>query len=320
MDYIEYEIDSTYITVSDSDLSPRDNPVLDVGRTLTNVVAAKIVECNIPFSYYPVSDRPNVLDAVPENRMTVIWPGAIPVGGNPFIEIPPGFYTGTTLAATIQALLQTLVVGVYPLSFLQPATATCTFNSLTGKFTFQIVQAPGVGGPTEANLLFALSGAQAAQPLPLLLGFNGNFIPTVVTGGGTTFTWAAPNIATVTGPNCLYINSRILGNICKAYLPEGLLVQGENSPQMAMVPVNVNPGGVIWWQDPAPNELFDTRNLFSLQRLDFYITAGTDPRPISFNGLGFQLKLILYIKNPEQSQSQAGTVAQNRAVLQIRPT
>jgi len=314
MDYIEYEIDSTYIEVSDSALSPKDNPVLDVGRTLTNIVAAKIVECNIPFSYYPITDRPNLYDAQPENRITVFF-----AGNNPFITIPPGFYTGPTLASTIQALLQTLVVGVYALNFVAPATATCTYSSLTGKFTIQINQGVGVG-PTAVSLLFAFTTTTVLHPLARLLGFNSNTVDAVVTGLDTTFTWAAPNVSSVTGPNNLYINSRILGNICKAYLPEGLLVQGENSPQMAMVPVNVNPGGIIWWQDPAPNELFDTRNLFSLQRLDFYITAGADPRPLLFNGLGFQLKLILYIKNPEQSVSQSGTIAQNRAVMQIRPT
>jgi hypothetical protein len=143
---------------------------------------------------------------------------------------------------------------------------------------------------------------------------------TAVVTGVLTYTWVLPYVAQITGPNNLYINSVTIGNICKAYIPESQLSVGETNPQLAMVPVNVNPGGVIWWQDPVPNEVFDTKNLYSLSRVDFYLTAGTNRNPIKLNGLGFQLKLIVYVKNNESGTSMSGSLGQNRAVLQVQPT
>jgi len=310
MDYLEIEIDSTYATISDSTLSPKDNPVLNVGRTLTNVVGAKIMEVNIPFSYYVISDRASAVNGFPENRLQLFWS----VLDQYDIFIPPGNYTGTSLAAVIQTGLQAAIVAFATATFAPPATASCVFSTSTGKFTMTITQTAPTFPANAQNLVFFY-----APELGTVLGFPG-FTVNWTPAQSAIYTVTSTSIAQVTGPNNLYVNSKILGNICKAYIPESILSVGETNPQMAMVPINVNPGGLIWWQDPSPQEVFDTKNLFSLQKIDFYITAGTDPRPLLFNGLGYQIKLVLFIKYAEQSFSQSGTIGQNRAVLQIRPT
>jgi hypothetical protein len=311
MDYIELEIDSTYATVSDSTLTPQDNPIVNVGRTLTNIVGAKILEVNIPFSYYVITSQINSVTNLPENQFN------LRAHANVSMAITPGNYTGTSLAAELQSKISAATN--VPGSDFDSPTTSVTYSTVTGKFNIVITQVSNIGGITAVDLFFA-ELFQPFQPLPKLLGFTSNVATAVATSGNTVFTWTFSNIANVTGPNNLYVNSKILGNICKAYLPEGLLSVGETNPQMAMIPVNVNPGGVIWWQDPAPQEVFDTKNLFSLQRLDLYITAGTDPRPLLFNGLGYQIKLMLFIRNSEQGLPQAGTIGQGRAIMQIRPT
>ena len=325
MDYIEIEIDSSYTLISDSALTPKDNPVVNIGRTLTNIVGAKILEVNIPFSYYAITDNVITVTGQTQNSFYVIFSGA--AISYFYVVIPPGNYTATALATEIQTQFVAASVN-FPFTGGAP---TCTYSATTGKFTFTMIQTtPGFvtfgqmvfselydGNPVD---LFQFGDTIPLQPLAILLGFTSNVPVAVVTGGVTIFTWAAPSVANVTGPNHLYVNSKILGNICKAYIPESSLVTGETNPQMAMLPVNVNPGGIIWWQDPAPHEVFDTKNLFSLQKLDLYITSGTNPTPLKFNGLGFQVKLLLYVKFPDQGFSQSGTVTQNRAVMQIRPT
>jgi len=297
-------------------LSALDTPLINIGRTLTNIVGVKILEVNIPFSYYPVSTQINVSTNLPENQFSFQIPG-----DSANIIIPPGQYTGLTLAAAIESQLTAAITmfNLLPSPLTTFLTGTCSFSTVTGKFTMVVTLLNPTGVATPMNFLFQ-TPPTPLHPLAKLLGFTSNSIPAVATGANTIFTWSATNAATVTGPNILYVNSVILGNLCKAYLPQSILVTGETNPQMAMVPVNVNPGGIIWWQDPAPQEVFDTKNLFSLSQLDLYITAGTDPRPLLFNGLGFQVKLMLYVRYIEQGISQSGTIGQNRAVLQIRPT
>jgi len=316
MDYVEIEIDSTLATISDSSLSPLDNPVINIGRTLTNIVGAKVMEVNIPFSCYPITDQINADTNLPENRFLVQTLSGI---GSFNITIPAGFYTATTLAAAMQTQFAAgIALAInYVVDFTAPTTATVVYNSVTGKFIFTATQtAPA--GPTDLQLVF--SSGTSLHPLARLLGFTSNTVQFTTSLADTVFTLTPSNIASVTGPNILYVNSRLLGNICKAYLPQSSLVTGETNPQMAMIPINVNPGGIIWWQDPNPEEVFDTRNLFSLQSLDLYMTWGTDPRPLRFNGLGFQVKLVLYVKSNSQGLSQSGTLSQNRAIMKIRPT
>jgi len=274
------------------------------------------MEVNIPFSCYPITDQINADTGLTENKFEVQTLSGV---GSFTITIPIGFYSATTLADVIQTQLATEIAFApnYIVDFTPPTSATVVFNSVTGKFIFTVTQtAPA--GPTD--LQFVFSQGTSLHPLARLLGFTSNTIVFTPSLADTVFTLTPPNIATVTGPNILYVNSRILGNICKAYLPQSTLVTGENNPQMAMIPINVNPGGIIWWQDPNPEEVFDTRNLFSLQSLDLYMTWGTDPRPLRFNGLGFQVKLVLYVKSNSQGVSQSGTLSQNRAVMKIRPT
>jgi len=315
MDYIEFEIDSSYAATSSVyGYAATDTPSVDLGRTLTNVVGAKIVEANIPYTYYPVCATTDPVRKIKEN---VFWIQNQTILDNRFeCTIPEGFYTATTLAAAMKFAIENPVqIGAIPM-FGAPYTATVTFTELTGRFTVSVIAASYLVSGGVMDMVF--SPEDYPSQLAQTFGARNRNHSNVVSPAGLM--WDFPYVAQVTGPNNLYINSDILGNVCKAFIPESSLTTGETNPQMCMIPVNVNPGGVIWWQDPVPNEVFDIKNLFSISKVDFYLTAGTVKLPLKLNGVGFQLKLILYVKNREEATSSAGTMSQNRSVLQIRPT
>ena len=63
----------------------------------------------------------------------------------------------------------------------------------------------------------------------------------------------SPNVIQATGPNYIYVNSSKVGQITNLYLPQGAtnLGGGNAGPQMAKIPVMVQPGGITYWQDPG---------------------------------------------------------------------
>jgi hypothetical protein len=105
------------------------------------------------------------------------------------------------------------------------------------------------------------------------------------------------------------------------YLPNTApLARGGLGPQVAKVPVNCNPGGVIFWQDPAPEFFFDAGNLNALDRFDFYITMGniTSQVPLRFNGLGFSLKLGVLTYRTTNEENYAPTMENGRIVKRLK--
>jgi hypothetical protein len=88
----------------------------------------------------------------------------------------------------------------------------------------------------------------------LAMGFAPGFTNGPVTGGNVIIT---SNSIQITGPNYIYVNSSLLGSSCKLYLPQGNdSTKGTLSFQMAKIPVNCNPNGVINWIDPDPQKWY----------------------------------------------------------------
>ena len=143
----------------------------------------------------------------------------------------------------------------------------------------------------------------------------------MISGPNTGNLLIAPNAALVTGPNYLYVNSSKLGQLCNLYLPKGAfnLGGGNTGPQMAKIPVNVLPGGVIYWQDPDPQKWFDVENLQQLDQIDFYLTLGntTTQIPLQLNGLSFSLKLGVLLNKRDHEDVQG---LPTRVVKRMRPS
>jgi hypothetical protein len=135
----------------------------------------------------------------------------------------------------------------------------------------------------------------------LVLGFPPGTTPSI----GTTL--VAPFAYQVSGPDYLYLNSRQFGTTVTSVLPGGAQFLGKGSvgPQITKIPITVQPGGVLFWQDPAPLYWMNMENLPLLSQFDLYITIGNDANGIvtPLNGLGFSVKLGLLQWNKQNAEN-----------------
>jgi hypothetical protein len=87
---------------------------------------------------------------------------------------------------------------------------------------------------------------------------------------------------------------------------------------MAKIPIDRQPGDVIYWQDPDPEKWFDLENLSSLTEIDFYITLGNTRGVVDFNGQPFSLKLGIIESLLTRSEISTGSVDNHRAVKKVK--
>jgi hypothetical protein len=240
--YIELELDSrdalsspftiqqppTFSTSVTEVVNTTDWPQFVLSRPLANVAAIKILEVQIPFSYYVISQ---------ENSSFTL----VELGASCAVVLPSGNYTATTLCTALATALTTAST-----TYGASKVYTVTYNTTSGRLsvvvtlagTFQLVFGPdGNTGNTNPRLWLGFNQSQSST------GSFGAFPKTIV----------APNCLKITGPDYLYINSSLLGPQTTIYLPGGAANLGSGSigPQMAKIPVNVQPGGIITWQDPG---------------------------------------------------------------------
>lgn len=286
--YYELELDSLDATVSaDSSFSSTDWPQFNIATPIPGLAAIKILEVQIPFSFYTINAFNNTFTL---NE----YPGGTASGGNPFtITLPVGNYSSSSLPTALEA------------AFVAAGTAspyTVTYSTLLGTLTFAT---SGAGG-SYFTLGFGQVGDPGSANPRLNLGFGSAGTYTSTTGVSPTM--VAPSVANISGPNYLYINSRAIGTQIDVLLPGGAFNLGKGSigPQMAKIPINVQPGGVIYWSDPGkpssipltiadPQKWFSMGNLALLSQFDMYITVGNNaiPRATALNGLSFSVKLGL---------------------------
>jgi hypothetical protein len=310
-DYIELQLDSSSASRSDSSVYSRNNPLFTLGRQISNVTGIKVMEVEIPFSYY-ILDGSNDDTQLPNNRLSVNYDttNIALIGG--YITIAPGMYTATTLVNELNS--QFLALQIAEAANFPPYTGSpivASFSSTTGKITFTVAS----GGNNFT--IGENSGFQ--RPIYNFLGFsNGAF--SAVAGSGGSYSVKAPYAAQITGSDYLYVNSTVLGPLTKCWLPESSItkVVGQTNPQIAKISVNCNPGGVITWSDPDPNYWFDTQNLFQLLNIDLYLTLGNDQKPLDLNGLPFSVKLALQVNTNQLNQGYAGTTGQDRVSKRVR--
>lgn len=273
IEYYEFALDSADASgAHNSSVTSLNWPTFLIGgkQPLENIAAIKIVEVQIPFSYYVIDSTRNTFWVAEGN-------GSTPV--QRLITIPVGNYTATTFGTALALALTTGASG--------GATYTVTYSVLTGLYTFT-----AAGGTTVSiGFTFGFTPFLGAPfPIPfdnspmLMMGFNTN------QAGGSGLTIVSNAVALVTGPDYLYVNSATLGPLTNLFLPSGasLLGGGNAGPQIAKIPVNCQPGGVIFWQDPTPDRWFSLDNLFSLTRLGLYLSLGNfGTKPLDLNGRGF---------------------------------
>ncbi|MEG3883808.1 hypothetical protein QT971_06310 [Microcoleus sp. herbarium19] len=260
LEYVELFLDSRDGVQNNTFIASTDWSTLRFDSPLTNIEKMKILQVEVPFSYYVITTS--------NNTFTLQEPGV----GTVSISIPVGNYTTTTMATTLATLLTqaSLLLGsrVY----------TVTFSTLIGKFTVST---------NFGTLVLSVP----TLSLQLILGLN-----QINTSTGVNLVF--PNVAQITGDNYVYLNSDAIGNIFQTYLPYNAPnFSVSKGPQIARIPIDGNPGDIIFYQDPCPEKWFDTQNLNQLQSFDLYFTLGTSNEKLLFNGQNFSVKLGLLI-NP----------------------
>ena len=220
------------------------------------VAGMKILSAEIPFVFDTVSTRNNTF--------------TFTLAGTPTpITIPPGNYTGTTLATQLQTLIQAVSAG-----FL------VTWSVTTLRFTYTFS-----GAAVPWSFIFP-TGRQSAYSL---MGFLPNS-STLLVGPGSI---VSPTAASPTGPYYLYLNSRTLGSLVNFNLADA--AASGAGPELCRIPINTNFGNVILYTDPDPEKYFDFFVGNQISTFDFYLTLGSDQnqKPLDMKCVPWSLKLGL---------------------------
>ena len=288
-DYYEFAIDSLDNSGSGDGQSTSLNwPTFYVGgkNPLSRVKGMKILSAEIPFSYYVFTSTNNSFELSANG--TTGWVRVV---------IPPGNYTKDSILPALKTVIEAALPGVM----------TVTYNATTMKLDFS-------GGAVGFGVFFRFPEDILVSPR-LWLGFNSG-----VSGFSGVGSITAQNVALLSGPNYLYINSTMFGQLTHNYLPTGFSpTNGNTGPQIAKVPVNCDSGEIIYYTDPDPQKYFDIGDSNSIQKIDFYLSVGTSEAILDLNGLSFSLKLALLLEKMNMDENQSGLMGQDRVVKRMRP-
>src|SRR6478735_11533871 len=282
--YIELSLDSRDGIATTSQYSNLNWPKFRFSRPIQDIAGIKVLSAVIPFSYYVINSNNNTF-GLSESLV-----------GSAIVTIPVGNYNATTLAAALASALTTasVVTG-------GNLTYTVTYSSLTGKFTIT----NNALGANTFTLTFGVYGDGGITNPRFVLGFNDGLIFSV----GHVI--EAPNVAEISGPNYVYVNSEKLGQFSNVFLPaDAINLNGGNiGPQLARVPMDVNPGDICFYEDPDPNKYFDLEHMNQLSDCDFFISLGNLRNvPVDLNGLPFSLKLGIVLYKPTRTTNYRNSV------------
>lgn len=266
-EYVELNLDSWDAATAgnssfENSTSPLDQlkyswPLFYFTRKNLVVAGMKVLSAEIPFVFDTVTSANNTFIFTVNGIQTTI-------------TIPVGTYTGVSLATQLQTLLAAVSPG-----FL------VTWSSTTLRFTFTFS-----GGAVVWGFIFS----SRATPYSLL-----GFLPgstNTITGNGS---FTSSTVASPTGPYYLYLNSRTLGPLINFNLPDNAAVGA--GPEMSRIPVSVNFGELIQYQDPDPEKYFDFFIGNQMNSFDFYLTLGSDQyqKPVDMKGVPWSMKLGLLV-------------------------
>lgn len=302
-EYLELALDSTEALTSVEPvrvttgnvpvLDPSTNKIYDyplfeiAGRQpLRNIAAIKVLEVQIPFTWYTLTPPNNTF------VLRVVGAGITTVT----ITIPAGNYSTAALCAKLNSLCSSTATGAY-------TNVLWQFNEVTGKLevALDLVPAPGFNW-------FRLDFS-SSEILGKMMGIEG--IQTYYPNTDQQY-FSFYQVAQLSGPNYLYLNSNALGPNVNMYQPRTSPTGGNSGPQIAKIPINVSPGGIIYWQDPDPQKWFSADNLDTLINLDMYISLGKSTTPIALNGAGFSVKLGILLWNTDAPNYVQGNVTMGR--------
>ena len=330
--YYEFELDSLDATSAYiGGVASTDWPLFYVAAKgpLDNVCAMKILEVQIPFSWYVFNTNNNTFTLTEST------------GGARLVSLPIGNYTANQLIANIyNALTAASANG---------RTYTGIYDSNTQKFIIWVVSSDGIT-PQPFTLTFGGSSDSGNRNPRLFVGFpagatssqgfgnvtlgNTNYgtngtageVLPPNTNGTSTYAGSymiSPNAQLAAGPNYVYVNSAKLGSDMDIYLPRGAvnLSGGAAGVQCAKIPVTTNSDGIIDWQDPDPQKWFNYDAPQDLTVVDFYLTLGntSTQTPLQLNGLSFSIKIGVLQRSNTNVYHGQGTPNNGRVTTRSGP-
>ncbi len=299
--YYEFELDALDASGAyTSTESVLNWPTFGIGgkRPLQNIAAIKILEVQIPFSWYTINAVNNTF-ILTENT-----------GGPRTVTIPVGNYTSTSILPILVTALNLASAG--------GRTYTVTNDDNEQKLTFSNNGGSGASFSfTFGTSQIGLSTSTGHTNPRLVIGFPGGVSSSSIVAGNPQL--VAPNVYSLTGANYLFVNSTSVGNLTNLFLPRGAvdLGLGNAGPQLCKIPVTIQPGGVIYWNDPDPSKWFDLGSLPSLTEIDFFLTLGNAGNVLDMNGQNFSIKLGILedvLTDVNMRSGEAG----DRAVKRVR--
>lgn len=304
--YYEFELDSLDCrTGYTNDYAKTNWPLFKIGgkRPLQNIAAVKILEVQIPFTYYVFNGT--------NNTFQLDETGQVPVT----VTIPVGNYTMTQMATILATGLTaaSLNLHTYTVSYDTPTQKMTIWNNVLVTSPFSLIM--GTAGDTDGDQF------SPGQSLGFPVGITGpTGFSAILVGANRGDFITSPFAIMLTGPNYLYVNSSKLGNLCDLYLPQGSvnLGNGNAGPQIAKIPVDRQAGDVMYWSDPDPEKWFDLENLPNLSEVDFYITLGNTSKIVDFNGQPFSLKLGVIENLLTKTELSSGNISNQHIVKRLR--
>jgi len=274
LQYIELLVDSTLATsTGKSGETSLDFPLFPFTQKSFLCAGIKILSAEIPFTYHVINSTNNWLLM---NGVTV--------------EIPPGTYNADTLATVIKAAAEAQTGGTW----------TITWDNVSLKYTFSWTD----GFITLATLDF--NPQQDYKELQDILGLS-------QLSYATTTSFSSDKVASPMGPAYLHINSARIGRGIDALVPSVEDGVGSTVEQICRVPINVNYSDFIFYEDQTYATFFDFKENTNFNGFDLYITLGASKKPVKFNGLGFSVRLGLYVYRDASAPLQ--TRPGNRAFI-----
>lgn len=179
------------------------------------------------------------------------------------VQVPVGTYTGTTLAAAVQTALAAA-----------DATATCSYSTLTGKFTI---------ARTGAFSMPFATGTHAATSVRRQLGF-------AATDLAAAATYTGDAVGDLTYPAQCRVRSRALA----LGLPRYVGADSARSTELARVPLSAVFGGVNHWTaDLADADYVYPTSGVLIDRIDVQLYDEYD-RLLDLNGRDWDLDLEIF--------------------------
>lgn len=256
-EYVNLLCDSASATgPADSTNTILNHPNFEFTNETFRPAGIKVMSAIIPFTYYVINTTNNtiLLNSLP-------------------VDVPPGTYTGQQLAATLKTIFEDAT----------SATWTIGFNSQTLKFTFE-------WSSTFWNIQFGF-GINQNDSMKDILGFNDTVYNSPVLA---PYVLTSDKIANPTGPTYLCVNSSSIGQTVRAIANNTAGGRPVAINQIAKIPIDVQPGGVIFFNDPNPQNFYDFKEGTKFNSFDLYLTLGTEENTIlDLNGQSFSVTICL---------------------------